>query len=58
MSHFLSKNPSFYHPLSSSSVTPPTLIANPIIPIQPIPIITPINPPAPVFPLNSFRFMG
>jgi hypothetical protein len=52
MSLFSSNN---FFPLSA--INPPTLIPAPNLPIQPVPIITPINPPAPILPLNSFRFM-
>lgn len=43
--------------ISLSAINSATLIPAPNLPIQPVPIITPINLPAPVFPLNSFRFM-
>jgi hypothetical protein len=52
MSHFLSNN--F---LTLSAINPPTLIPGPIVPIQPLPTVNPINPPAPIIPQNSFRFM-
>ncbi|WP_166507389.1 hypothetical protein [Nostoc sp. 106C] len=42
---------------SLSAIHPPSLVPAPILPIQPVPIITPINPPSPILPLKSFRFM-
>ncbi|MBW4641730.1 MAG: hypothetical protein KME23_01665 [Goleter apudmare HA4340-LM2] len=55
MNHFFSITTSMYYPLSQSAINSPTLIPAPLLPNQPMPIITPISPTLPLLPQNSFR---